>query len=362
MMEGTAALVTAATITFASAVALIWYHIRVWSPLVKHFSRRNGQPRLPRTSSAAGVAQLSEALHEVLSLAMRAIETDVHERVGQLASSMYQQQGLLPEHAEEIIAVCLPQSALWRRYALESPREKAAIADYVLQEFIHNDVRSFVQASTAAIYLGQRLGTLRRHNTLFYTNSVVFPMAALQEGVFHQVYSFCGPIFDQLCGGWLFAHEDAQTAEELRNLFRRPSAPLTTAFLMPLAMKVSGGPYYARAESARMSEILIAEAKHIVIMMPAKRLYDHDEELPGIDAWNNAYGGHWKELEKRISIVISGTPRKKALQSFVEAFANEGLEVHWQDPASGKWYGTRRELLLAEDCCQDESQRLLFRS
>jgi hypothetical protein len=355
-----------AAFTVACAVALVWYHVKVWYPLVQKAcqdpNRKKGWKdknalipgnQIISKKVSLPASELERMSHEdaplTLSMVSGAIAkflsrsaSEIKDRLSQLSRTISEQQEILPTHTKEIIDVTLPQSALWYHYVRDAFREKAAIADYVSRNFLKSELRSFVQASTTAIHLGRYFGTNHSLSTLFYTNSIVFPCTVLQENAFHQVYTFCGPIYDQLCGGWLFPLDDSRTAGELRKLFTRQEDPLTTAFLMPTAMKVDSGAFYMRAEAAAMARILIAEAKHIIIMAPGPRLYGPGDDLPPDQSWNCAWGPDWKGLQKNVSLIISGIPNRGNLHEILRLFEEHGLEIHWQDVSGGWSVGTDR--------------------
>ena len=229
-----------------------------------------------------------------------------------------------------------PNDPFWETYHRDMPDVKDEIAEYTCKTFIVDHLRSFVQASTTALRLALHIAKHHVKPNVLHTNSIFFPLAVLPANSHHMVYTFCGPVYDSMCGGWFF-HE-GETGKVLQELFTRQKDPLTTSFLSPIAVKPDTGPYYVRAEAAQFASYLIEGAKKIVIMAPANRLYTEEQPFGDNKRWSRAwFGGDMKEMH----IVISGSPAEGDYRDLVGAFLHATGQikwrVHWKDPGDGKW-------------------------
>jgi hypothetical protein len=238
--------------------------------------------------------------------------------------------------SEELVRACMPrilpdvqdpdESGLqfWWRLATDHAREKDILGQYAAQEYVRDGLRCFVQASTSALYFGKHIAKLHKQkSTLFYTNSIYFPMTVLSQSNFHSVFSFCGPIYDAMCGGWLFEMGDQETQDQLRLLFRRPKDKLTTVFLMPLAIK-GGQIYFPRRETALLASILIDEAEHVIILSPAARVYGPDQALKT----EHHVQSPTRDLRnKQPTLVVCGNADER--ESTLQAVRDSGFQVKW---------------------------------
>jgi hypothetical protein len=234
-----------------------------------------------------------------------------------------------------LVSIFLSHGALCQHYRNDSPDEKRKIAEHVVESFFKNGLRCFVQASTAAIHLGEAIGKPGRVScpSLIYTNSVVLPITVLREEGPHHVYTICGGMYDELCGGWLFTADDSEAAGHVRGLFKRAKDPLTTAFISPIATTVDEGIYFHRGDTTRLVQILLESAPHLVIMTPANRVYQSKPEKND-HPWSLA--GRWREFRGRVSLVMGHNPAQSVLP-FVELFGQKQLDVHWFDEVSHEW-------------------------
>jgi hypothetical protein len=242
-------------------------------------------------------------------------------------------RSLLANHFKDMLDILSAEGELRKRYTQDHPYENRTIAEYVARMFLaQGPPRCFVQASTAAIYLGQAIARAEIPPTsLFYTNSIVFPLAVLRPNAHYAVYTFCGSIYDPVCGGWLFPVGDSATADMLRNLYNRQDAPLKIAYLMPDAIS-PGGVYYQRAESALLCRILIEESSQIVILATPNRLREDKDRG---DACYCAEAGQLAMREKPVSLVVAGRDDRR--DDITDCFLSLGVTVHWGDVATGKW-------------------------
>ncbi len=148
---------------------------------------------------------------------------------------------------------------------------------------------------------------------------------------------FCGPVYDELCGGWLFLPSDNETIDALRTLFTRSKEPLTTAILSPLAMTPDGGPFFARAETGLLARALMEKAPNTVMMATAHRLHATSQSLPRDKPWNPAINGEWRIAGKHATLIVSAVKGIENIGQMVREFRSRDMAVHWQDPTNGKW-------------------------
>lgn len=259
----------------------------------------------------------------------------------EVAKLVEHQKQLLSTNSLELLQYVMPYGLFRRRLLDDHPLEKKELSEYVASNFFsHGPVFAFIQASTMAVHLGQALAKARMDaTTLLYSNSVAFPLTVLADHGRHSVYAFCGNSFDNLCGGWLFHHEDLETTAELVKLFKRERSPITQSFLMPLATTLEDGVFYHGMDSANLARILATEAKEIILLTTADRLYERESELPAIHPWTRPFGSNsgWDQFQGKTKVVIGGDKAGIELPKYAERLHAKGLQVHWRCPVKTEW-------------------------
>lgn len=315
----------------------------VWILHQALFSNSNAQHAVAAAKAAAlGVGDPVEATN-LSRIAIGAFLESVHScglsalDVGNLRDSITElldlKRALFGNHFKDLLDILKPHGELVRRYREDHPSEKKAIADYICRTFLaQGPSRCFLQGSTAAIHLGQAIaGAAIPATSLFYTNSVMFPVAALRPNAHYSVYTFCGPTYDPVCGGWLFPPGDRTTAGMLRRLFDRQDEALKTAYLMPLVVSPLGT-YYQREETALLCRILIENAKELIILATPDRLRIAEDEVGDL---KHDEVGQWAKLGKPVSLVVAGESDRQ--EEFTHRFAAEGVNVHWGSLSTSEW-------------------------
>lgn len=244
-------------------------------------------------------------------------------------------EGSSGEFVREMLA---PHRQLTQRLKTDYSAEKQELAKYVVKSFFTNGPqRCFIQASTTAIELGAALtkeGSVS-DGSLFHTNSIVFPMAVLRERCPHWVYTFCGSIYDPMCGGWLFPSTETETTRQLRDLFDRPRDPLTTVFLTPLTTSAEGQMYFIKNETVHLVATILATAvQHVVIMTVAPRVTG---SVADGQSWLSESWLDCLSRKKKVSLVMMGQPRQNNLIQLVAQFAEKGVDVHFCPGVGGQW-------------------------
>ena len=141
------------------------------------------------------------------------------------------QRQLLDNNLDYLLKNLLPHGEFRRQYE-NNTAQGVSLVSYAAEHFFQERVHCFIQGSVTAIHLGKELvrrGVVR-DGSLFYTNSVIFPLAVLCPKGLYTVYTFCGSIYDPACGAWLFPVGEGKTANELQELFTRKTDPLTKVF------------------------------------------------------------------------------------------------------------------------------------
>lgn len=220
----------------------------------------------------------------------------------------------------------------------EQATVKSEIGRRVAEVFFSETRRpSFVMASSTAVHFGQQL---RRQpdavSTRFATNSIAFPLAVLNDRSEHEVLTWCGPIYDDQCGGWWPNLGDDPFFRALENAFSVNSFGLRTAILTPRKLAIESGMHFTRAESAKMARGLVTSAAEVILMLPADRICQSLEksELAGAFPGN----GDWRDLGKPIHLVVAGQPAVPDFDATCRVFAERGLRVHFQRPESAEWH------------------------
>jgi hypothetical protein len=203
--------------------------------------------------------------------------------------------------------------------------------------FSNGSRRCFVQASTTAIELGLAItGTpSASHGCLFYTNSVVFPLTILRERCPHSVYSFCGSIYDPLCGGWLFPASDAKTTGELQRLFNRDEDPLTTAFLSPSCVTAEGDMFFMRDETSHLvATVMSSKVPHVVLMAAGDRVRAKPlgNEATSAVSWLDSIANG-----KTVSLVFADVRPQYNVQQMAQQFSKKGIDVTAFESGKPNW-------------------------
>jgi hypothetical protein len=226
------------------------------------------------------------------------------------------------------------------RYRNDSPHLKKFLVRQLVSMFFREKAyRCFLQASTTMVYLGHELrqkGAICA-DSLLYTNSAVFPLTVLRKTTDYKVYAFCGPDYDPVCGGWLFAEDDATTAEELRRLFQRTSNPLTTAFVAPRWMSSDGMMYFERKEAAHLVRVLAKEATELVITLVANRLVQGTPNV-GTEVFPVSLAApESRKKDGKVWLLVAGKPETQEIRHWGEAFASFSFDVYWYNPSDSNW-------------------------
>jgi hypothetical protein len=244
------------------------------------------------------------------------------------------------EFLSEMLA---PHRQLVERLTNDNAAEKKELAAYITRTlFSDKPLHCFIQASTTAIELGIAIAKNPRvaNGTLFHTNSIVFPLTVLKERCPHWVYTFCGSVYDPLCGGWLIHSTDTEPTRQLRDLFERERDPLTTVFLTPICTSAEGGMYFIKDDTAHLvGTILSTRVQHVVIMTVASRV--HTRATDG-DAWCTVSWSDYLTRGKKVSLIVAGRPRQGDLAVLADLFAKKGVDVHYCQTPGGEW--ARRRL------------------
>ena len=280
-------------------------------------------------------------------------EADMKEAPQWFKDSFNSQQDLLKKvaelsgklndaHQQCLITELIANGVFLYHLKHDVPAEKRRIARHVVDLFFKDKRLScFIQASTAAVHLAEALAIDRdaRKGCLLYTNSIAVPAAYLSRGARHSVYTFCGPVYDDECGAWLYGTRDGEETEaELRKLFRRDDDRLTVSFLSPLVTSVQEGVFYRRTEAAEFASVLCDESRQIVVMAPSNRVleriesYDKDKNRHPAATWDGLMDNN-----KEVWLVIGPTGADKHMADSAQALADKGISVHWYDQDEQKW-------------------------
>jgi len=220
------------------------------------------------------------------------------------------------------------------RYRGDHPLDKEALARYVADTFFAERVCCFIQASTAAIYLGEQLRKRGVHEkSLFVTNSAIFPLTILQNDAKYAVYTLCGPGYHEECGAWLAPEQDESAYSYLKGNFKRSVDPLTVAFITPRAITFDSGIYFERDESAWLARTLMELSPKVVLMTTADRIFHKSEDVRNI--YSRVHETHLRKVGHQMVLVISGAPDGgRGVKDCAERLSQDGLEVHYQVSAS----------------------------
>ena len=262
---------------------------------------------------------------------------DLAESVGQLKDAIESQTTVISRLTEAgveeaILSIAAP--GFVARIRDQAP-VKSEIGRRVAEVFFTEQRRpTFVLASSTAVHLGLQLRRLPTViGTLLYTNSVAFPLAALNDCSPHEVASFWGRNYDDRCGGWLPVIGDEHFYSALRNCFSPGSYGLTTAVVTPRKLSIEHGLHFVRPETAKMARCLIESAEDTIVMLPADRICTSLEVSEQSSAFPS--GANWRRLGKRIHIVAAGTAANCG--DWTHRLAEQGLAVHYLPPESSVW-------------------------
>ena len=251
---------------------------------------------------------------------------------------------------EDGLGAFLVSGALEHRYENDHAEEKRRAATYVAQTFF-NDQRAFcfVQASITAIHLAQQLAQRQLvAGSLFYTNSIVFPLVMLQKHPEVSVYAFCGTDYDNLCGGWLPRHDDLEARKYLESLFNRGETSLQDAIVTPIALSCDTGDlFFTRSELISMVEVLARQSKRVIVMTFTSRIFGSSNDAQNgflnssLHGFSN--GGNWRVGDQPAQLVIARDDDALAGLDWgqsLEMLHQRGFDVHWQD-AELQWQVAR---------------------
>ncbi|MBN2023418.1 MAG: hypothetical protein JW809_11575 [Pirellulales bacterium] len=295
----------------------------------------------PRKGMDKAGALVGKALARVLKQAIEeALELSGHRstaaEVRRECAACREKLAMLLEriHADDVLRVLQPHGKFWRQYD-EDLSEKKRIAKHVVATFVKGkNIRCFLQASTMAVTIAEAIAESDLTEMLIHTNSVFVPAVLLRDHMRRSVYAFCGGVYDELCGGWLYGENDTQAETELRGLFRRDLQKLDTAFVMPRIVSPNGIIYYRDRDAQRLVGAMVAESPQICVLAVGNRVRGNlssneardwcDVPLPLADS------------NRKIFLISAGTPaqpvmRPEQWKELHVAFKQQGFLTTWLD-------------------------------
>jgi hypothetical protein len=264
---------------------------------------------------------------------------NLEERIQQLGEQIETQANAIARLTdsgveESILAMVAPGFLAKMR---EQSQVKTEIGRRVAECFFSQERRpAFAMASSTIVHFGLQLRRLQSvKGTQFCTNSVVFPMVALNDRSPHGVYPFWGRNYDDQCGGWYPSLGDMPYFEHLRDCFRPDSWGITTSLITPRKLSLEYGLYFTKAESTEMARTIIECSRDVILMLPADRLcrtLDSTEQ-------SNTFppNANWRSLGKQIYLVIAGVGQGENVNGLVHEAARQGIQVHYQPEESTSW-------------------------
>jgi hypothetical protein len=283
-----------------------------------------------------GASDAIKAFHELESTVK-----NVGDRVGQLLSAM----------SNSDLGAFLVPGTLKTRFEEDSPKSKQRVAEYVTDKFFPDERAScFIQASITSIHLACALSRKNiQPGSLFYTNSIVFPMILLQEHRGVSVYTHCGTEYDHLCGGWLPRHEDDDAKKHLKRLFGREKGQLRDAFVTPIAVSIDKTElFFTRSELVEMIDTIVDHSKRLVLMTYRSRIFDSRDNANRSFINSTLHPitqTEWLNHSSTPQLVIAYDKddfrKEKEWELAVRQLRKKGFDVHWQDPEL-KWHESLR--------------------
>ncbi len=239
-----------------------------------------------------------------------------------------------------------PRASVSVRYLTDHPEEKKALTKYVAQTFFPDEkIYAFIQASATAIHLAREIAERTiRPGSLFYTNSVVVPLVLLQRVSGVSVYTVCGNMHDEMCGGWLPRMDDDEARAHLAQLFHRVTDKLRDSFLTPIAVASDTGEVlFTRAELVELLKGVIAPSRQLVIMTLSSRVHPNRDAVQKAFIHNALAGISPLARDKKAKppqLVVSHDPNDgksdAQRQQVISQLTAHGFDVHWQG-VQGRW-------------------------
>ncbi|WP_145439703.1 hypothetical protein [Gimesia chilikensis] len=270
---------------------------------------------------------------------------------------------LLSEMTRGDLGQFLAQGTLQTRYEKEHPAPKKCAARFVAQNLLNNRKKSpvqqspiscFVQASVTSIHLACELTDSHvslAAGSLFYTNSIAFPLILLQQRDDISVYTLCGTGYDSLCGGWYPDREDQDAREHLQSLFNREKNPLQEAILTPIAVAATADHvdlFFTRQEIVEMVNIMVDCSSRLILMAFRSRIFNSRDEATQNFMNTNLYqvkSTDWNSKNAAPILVVADDEKdirtEQEWKETVKRLSDQGFEVYWQD-AQSKWHQTKR--------------------
>ena len=229
-----------------------------------------------------------------------------------------------------------------QRFLDEFPEEKKEIVGRLSEEFLSEETYCFLQASTTILHLAERLRSSGRgRNSLFYTNSTIFPYLMLGRDSAYKVYTLNGKQHDPLCCGWLYESNDSEAEAYLTKLFRRESDALNMAVVTPQYMTPEGVLLFAREETANLVRVLCSESNRLVILSPGQRLMDSEAQLPhSLNVWYEArIAPRDGERQQTVDLIVCGpTPNlQTGISAMFDLVKSGPGSLHYQEKPGERW-------------------------
>ncbi len=237
------------------------------------------------------------------------------------------------------------EGPLKERFVGVFPDEKRAISQRLSKTHLSNETRCFLQASTTILHLAEELrNNALGINSLYYTNSTIFPYLMLGREPNYKIYTLNGKHHDQLCCGWLYGSDDAEAEAYLIKLFNRATDQLTLAVITPQYMTPDGKLMFARPETKNLVQTLCDQSNHLVILSPGQRLLCGEEKAPSdnvlwhsakirdADARNNG------DAQQTVDLIVSGptTELENGISDMTNLVSQRKGTLHYQEQAPGR--------------------------
>ncbi|QDU49368.1 hypothetical protein [Gimesia panareensis] len=294
-------------------------------------------------------------------------EAGFHKEFLQLRETIHtaseRMDSMLSEMTRGDLGQFLAQGTLQTRYEKEHPAPKKCVARFVAQNFLNSKKNSplnqspiscFVQASVTSIHLACELTDNHvaiTPGSLFYTNSIAFPLILLQQRDDISVYTLCGTGYDSLCGGWFPDRDDQDAREHLKSLFKREKNPLRDAILTPIAVAVTSEHvelFFTRQEIVEMVNIMVDCSSRLILMSFRSRIFNsRDEATQNFmnTTLHQVKPTDWNSKSPAPILVVADDEKdirtEQEWKETVRRLSQQGFEVYWQD-AQSKWHHTKR--------------------
>lgn len=269
---------------------------------------------------------------------------NTNDRVGQLLAVM--SNGSLEKF--------LVPGTLKTRYEEDYPAPKKRVAEFVVKKFFNVNeledkrVSCFVQASTTSIHLACELSREKiPSGSLFYTNSIVFPLIVLQDHSNVSVYTHCGTGYDPLCGGWFPQHEDDEAKNHLKALFNRENNPLRDAILTPIAITIDKSElFFTKSELVDMVDIMVDCSSRLILMSFRSRIFASSGDAMANDLYkycplHSVKQKEWPVNGNKPQLIIAydeeDSRTEEEWKDVVIQLCKRGFEIYWQD-SEKKWH------------------------